>query len=185
MRDVLEAIVTHPARRRSGDARRDPALHEAVLDQHRPVQQPDRAQVRADVHAGGVCRGGARGRASRRARSRCRTARRSTQLLARLQPMFFDPERRSDRHQQDAAAGQGHPHGERQQPVRRRDDEGSRGLRRAAPAQLAAREDATAGSSKRSTASAAATARRSPRSSSTSRRRFRSPPSRWPRRCAR
>ena len=47
MRDVLEAIVTHPAGVDPDDARRDPALHQAVLDQHRPVQQPDRAQVRA------------------------------------------------------------------------------------------------------------------------------------------
>ena len=78
MRDVLEEIITHPAGVDPRDARGDPALHEAVLDQHRPVQQPDRAQVRAEVHAGGVCRRGARGR-RRPARSfRCGPARRST-----------------------------------------------------------------------------------------------------------
>ena len=47
MREVLEEILTHAAGVDAGDARRDRALHEAVLDQHRPVQQPDRAQVRA------------------------------------------------------------------------------------------------------------------------------------------
>ena len=92
MRDVLEAIVTHADRRRSGDARRDPALHEAVLDQHRPVQQPHRAQVRADVHAATRSRprrtppqrAGARFPLQRR-----RNARRSCSRGS--QPMFFDP----------------------------------------------------------------------------------------------
>ena len=77
-------------RRRPRDARRDRALHQAVLDQHRPVQQPDRAQVRADVHAGGVRRGRARRRAGRRARSRRATARRSTRCSRGCAPMFFD-----------------------------------------------------------------------------------------------
>ena len=48
---------------------------------------------------------------------------------------------RSDRHREDAAAGEGHPHGQRQQSVCRRDDEGSRRLRRAVPAELASGED--------------------------------------------
>ena len=51
MRDVLEEIVTHADGIPDGDARGDPALHEAVLDQHRPLQQPDGAQVRAQMHA--------------------------------------------------------------------------------------------------------------------------------------
>ncbi len=55
MRDVLEEILTHPDGRRSGDAARDPALHETVLAEHRSTQQPDRAEVRAQVHAGSVC----------------------------------------------------------------------------------------------------------------------------------
>ena len=38
-------------------------------------------------------------------------------LLARLQPMFFDPNVDPDRHEQDARARERHPHGERQQPV--------------------------------------------------------------------
>ena len=54
------------------------ALHEAVLDQHRPVQQPHGAQVRADVHARGVRRRGARGRDGRRAAAAREPARRST-----------------------------------------------------------------------------------------------------------
>ena len=109
------------------------ALHQAVLDQHRPVQQPDRAQVRA--------------RRARRTRSPPRhtlpqragaavpaaaPARRSTQLLARLEPMFFDPDVDPTVTSKTPPRGQGHPHRQRQQPVRRRDDEGSRGFAGAA-----------------------------------------------------
>ena len=90
------------AGRRRGDAGRDPALHEAVLDQQRPLQQPHRAQVRAEVHAAGVCRRREGGRAERRHASRAARGESLDAMLARLQPMFFDPERRSDRHQQDA-----------------------------------------------------------------------------------
>ena len=115
------------------DARRDRALHQAVLDQHRPVQQPDRAQVRASVHAGRVRRRGAR-RGARRARvSRCASGETLDALLARLRPMFFDPDVDPMVTSQDAARRQGHPHRERQQPVRRRDDEGPRGVRGAYP----------------------------------------------------
>ena len=56
MRDVLEAILTHRDGVDAGTARRDPALHEALLDQHRPLQQPDGAQVRPRLHARGVPR---------------------------------------------------------------------------------------------------------------------------------
>ena len=42
-----------PRGRRSADAERDPALHQAVLDQHRALQQSHRAQVHPEVHAGG------------------------------------------------------------------------------------------------------------------------------------
>ena len=56
-----------PGGDRPGDARRDRALHEAVLDQHRPVQQPDGAQVRAQVRARGVRRRRAGRRRGRRA----------------------------------------------------------------------------------------------------------------------
>ena len=42
--------------------------------------------------------------------------------------------------QQDTRAGRRHPGDEREQPLRRRDEGGSRGLRRALPAQLAAGE---------------------------------------------
>ena len=57
----------------AGRARVHLAIHEAVLDPHGPVQQPDRAQVRAVVHAGGVrggrARGGSRGRDACRSRT--------------------------------------------------------------------------------------------------------------------
>ena len=93
MRDVLEAIVTHADRRRSDDARRDPALHEAVLDQHRPVQQPDRAQVRARRARPTAFAAAAHAAAQRRrALSAATTARRSTRCSRASQPMFFDPD---------------------------------------------------------------------------------------------
>ena len=56
---------------------------------------------------------------------------------------------------------QGHPHRQRQQPLRRRHDEGPGGLHGAVPAQLAPGEAETASSSRRCTASAAGTTRRS------------------------
>ena len=104
------------------------------------------------------------------------------QMLARLRPMFFDLECRSAGHGQDAAARKGHPHGERQQPVRRRDDEGCRRAARGASAQLASgegeRQDHRRGVPDRRPLQPAD--RRDRRS--TSRRRSRLRPSRWPRR---
>ena len=54
MREVLEGDPDASDDGRAGVARRDSALHEALLDQQRPVQQPDRPEVRADAHAAGV-----------------------------------------------------------------------------------------------------------------------------------
>ena len=45
MRALLEAMLTHGSVRRPARARGDSPLHEAVLDQHRPLQQPDGAKV--------------------------------------------------------------------------------------------------------------------------------------------
>ena len=75
--DVLEAIHR---------------LHEALLDQQRAVQQPDRSQVRPRGHAGGCSappptRRPKRGRSSRRA-----TGRRSTPCSTGSKPVFFDPD---------------------------------------------------------------------------------------------
>ena len=71
-------------------------------------------------------------------------ARRSMQLLARLGPMFFDPAVDPMVTAKTPPAGQGHPDRERQQSLRRRLDEGSRGLQGALSAQLAAGEARTA-----------------------------------------
>ena len=127
MRDVLEAILTHAVGRRSGDARRDPALHEAVLDQHRPVQQPDRAQVRAAA---------ARRRRSPRPRTRPKRAgatfpRQDGETLdaaARAAASRCSSTRPSIRSSPARRRGAGKDilDRERQQPVRRRDDGGSR-----------------------------------------------------------
>ena len=76
-------------------------LHEAVLDQQRPYNNLTARKFVLTVDAPGV-----RGR-----REEGGPVRRDLPdapgesldaLLARLQPMFFDPDRRSDRHQQDA-----------------------------------------------------------------------------------
>ena len=74
-----------------------------------PVQQPDRAQVRAEVHAGGVRRGGAGRRRKPARRSRSQPARSLDALLDAAAADVLRPDGRSDRHQQDARAGQGHP----------------------------------------------------------------------------
>ncbi len=93
-RDARRARGDHhaPRARRSADARRDPALHQALLDQHRTLQQPHRAQVRAQVHAGGVRRGG-RARPQKGGATFPLKARRVARpaCSTRLQPMFFDP----------------------------------------------------------------------------------------------
>ena len=128
-----------PGRRRSIDARRDRALHQAVLDQHRPVQQPHVAQVRARVRARRVRRRGARRRTRRRALSAA-AGETLDALLARLQPMFFDLDVDPTVTSKTPRARQGHRHRQRQQPLRRRDDGGSRGVRGEAPAELAAGE---------------------------------------------
>ena len=177
MRDVLEEILTHADGIAAGDARRDSPLHQAVLDQHRPLQQPDGAQVRPEVHARGAS---GRGRGSPSA-----TARASSPICRVAASVLLRPRRRSHRHQQDAGAGEGHPAGERQQPVRGRDDGGPRRLRGALSAQLAAGQAGRHGWSRRSTGSADATTSTSARSSVTSRRRFPTRPIRWRPRCAR
>ena len=84
------------------------------------VQQPDGAEVRAGVQPGrvrarpcGGCRAARGVPPARRRAARCARS-------SRLRPLFFDRSVRSDRHEQDARRGTGHPHGEREQPVRRR-----------------------------------------------------------------
>ena len=62
------------------------------------------------------------------------------QLLARLNPMFFDPGRRPDGDGQDACGRHRYSSGERQQPVRGRLDEGPGRVSRAVPAEFPARE---------------------------------------------
>ena len=58
-------------------------------------------------------------------------------LLSRLRPLFFDKSVHRDGDEQDAGRGSGHPHGEREQPVRRRHGRGPRGLRGGVPVELA------------------------------------------------
>ena len=181
MRDVLEAVLTHKAGIDPATLSEIEQLHEALLDQQRPVQQPDRAQIRADVHARGVRRRRAGGRAAPARNFRSRAARRSISCSRALQPMFFDPAV-DPMVTNKTPPRAGHPRGERQQPLRRPDDEGPRGVQGSARAQLAAREAERRRSSKRCTASTAATAARSPRSCSTSRPPSRLRPSRWPKR---
>ena len=102
MRRVLEAVRHAPA---GVDAARRLdaicALHEAVLDQHRAVQQPDRAKVRAGLHAGGVCGRRARGRShGREPAARGRRIRRRPAGAAA--PAVLRSRVRVGRHEQDA-----------------------------------------------------------------------------------
>ena len=81
-RDARRARGDRHARRPASiaaDARRDRALHEAVLDQHRPLQQPHGAQVRARRARPTAFAAAAHAAAARRrALSAARPARRST-----------------------------------------------------------------------------------------------------------
>ena len=103
MRDVLEAIITHAAAASiADDARGDRALHEAVLDQHRAVQQPDRAQVRARRARPTAFAAAARAAAAAGAPfPPAPAARRSTAARATRADVLRS-RRRSDRHEQDA-----------------------------------------------------------------------------------
>ena len=99
---------------------RDPALHQAVLDQQRPLQQPDRAQVRAEDARRrrlprrrrpprSAARRSRRGQASRSTRcwrgcSRCSSIRTSIRSSPTRRP----------------APGKDILHGQRQQPLLRR-----------------------------------------------------------------
>ena len=139
MRGVLEQIVAHPAGVDSADAHRDPALHEAVLDQQRSLQQPHRAQVRPAVHARGVRRRGQGvGQFGRQGRDRRRRVARWPAGPAAAD--VLRPQRGSHRHQQESRAGQGHPALQRQQPLRRGLDGRPEGVRREVRPQFAPRE---------------------------------------------
>ena len=186
MRDVLEAIVTHPERTSIratlAEIQRYTKLfwintgpynnltaRKFVLDLHAGRASPPR-RTRPNAHG---------------ARFPLRAGETLDALLARLRPMFFDPDVRSDGHEQDAARRPGHPHRQRQQPLRRRDDEGPRGVRRAVSAELAAREARRPAGRRglprrRPLRRADRRDRRAPRGG-----RSRSRPSRWRRRCAR
>ena len=169
MRAVLEAILTHATASTPNVLARDSSLHEAVLDQQRPVQQPHRAQVRAAPHAAGVARGGVgrrsepapccrRGQANQSSGSstgwrRCSSIPRSIRS---------SPTRRQVRAR--------HPGREREQPVRGRQHGGPREVQPSATGSTRGSSSATAGWWKRSTEWAAATTARSGASSVISRR---------------
>ena len=78
-------------RHRSGRAERAHSLHEAVLDQQRPLQQPHGAKIRAATAAERPDSGGRGGRAARARGSAWRRARPSPSSIDRYAPMFFDP----------------------------------------------------------------------------------------------
>ena len=89
MRDVLEEILTHAGRHRSRHADGDPALHQAVLVEHRSLQQPDGPQVRHEDRARRVRVGGS-GSAEIRAKFPLKPGETLDAMLKRMQPLFFD-----------------------------------------------------------------------------------------------
>ena len=141
MRRVLEAIVSHP----EGI---DPATLAEIQRYTKlfwintgPYNNLTARKFVLKTHAAGVSR-------PRRRRPRAAGASFPTQanesvdqLLTRLGPMFFDPERRPERDQQDAGARQRHPERQRQQPVLRREHGRPARLHREVRAQLPAGED--------------------------------------------
>ena len=108
---------------RTTPVRRVIRLHEAVLDQHRPVQQPDGAQVRAGVHARTRSTRAVHDAVQRGARlPAARGGEPLDALLARLRPLFFD--RTVDPIVTNKTPGEGRDilEREREQPLRRRHD---------------------------------------------------------------
>ena len=139
MRDVLEAIVTHKAAIDAKTFAEVERYTKLFWINSGPFNNLTARKFVPDVHARGVCRRRARRRKSRRAVSA--EERRDARSAADAPPAdVLRSVRRSHGDRQDAAARQGHPGVEREQPLRRRDDEGSRGVSRSAPAQLAPRE---------------------------------------------
>ena len=92
MRAVLEAIVTHPHGVDAEGPSRSPALHEAVLDQQRSLQQHHRTKVRPSPDTARVARCGTGRRQKRSALCR-RPSESLEQLIDRLAPMFLDASR--------------------------------------------------------------------------------------------
>ena len=92
MRDILEAILTHSTGVDPKTLEEIRPLHQAVLDQQRAVQQPDRPQVRpADCTPEALRR---RGHAAESAGATfpLRNGETLDRTLARLKPAFFDPD---------------------------------------------------------------------------------------------
>ena len=144
MRGVMEQIVTHGAGIDPATLDRDHALHQTPVAQLRAVQQPHGPQVRAHLHARGVCRRGRRRRRRTAPPSRPTPGESLDQMLTPHASALLRRHRRSDGHAEDARRREGHPAGERQQPLPRRVDGGSQGLHRTLRPQLAPRESRTA-----------------------------------------
>ena len=130
----------HPSSRdRSRDPGRDPYLYEAVLAEHRSVQQPDGPQVHARNDARRLQRstggGGARRGGLPDAGGRDGGADGGADGAVVLRPRV-----RSHRHEQDAGRGRGPVVVERQQSLQGRVDDRPRAVRRAIPADLPADE---------------------------------------------
>ena len=126
-----------PDRCGRGHAGRRAALHEAVLAEQRPLQQPHRAQVRADVHAAVVRRRGeGLGVSGRDIRDQARRVHRPDAGAAAAD--VLRSEGGSDRHEQESRRRQRHPASERQQPLLECRHGGSERLCREVRPQLAA-----------------------------------------------
>ena len=140
MRDILEQIVAHPQGIDAATLAEIQRYTKLFWINNGPYNNLTARKfvLKTTPQAFAAAAGRPRPRTARR--SRPARAKRSTPTLARLQPMFFDADGRSDRHQQDARAGQGHPAGERQQSVLRRQHGRSEGLHREERPELAARE---------------------------------------------
>ena len=90
MRRVLEAIVSHPPGRRSGNAAGDPALHQVVLDQHGPYNNLTARKFVLKTTPQALA-AAAKAAASAGASFPTQANESVDQLLTRLGPMFFDP----------------------------------------------------------------------------------------------
>ncbi len=139
MREVIEQIVAHPQGVDAATLAEVQRYAKLFWLNNGPYNNLTARKFVLNMHAG---RAQGRGRRPRR-----RAARHSRPASETHRPEAGAPaadvlrsERRSDRHQQDSRRRQGHPAGERQQPLLGRLDGGSEGLQREVRPQLAAGE---------------------------------------------
>ena len=127
MRDVLEEIITHPENVDPQTLSEIQRYTKLFWINTGPYNNLTARKFILKCTSGRL-RGCCRRRAEGRREVPAQVGRNAACVSQASSPDLLRPQVRAGRHQQDTGQGQGHPHREREQPVRRRDDEGPRGL---------------------------------------------------------